>query len=84
MCQTVYSARLQENAALLMLRLPVSMAGGFGQERSELFLTCDAWELAGCVCSGVCRCCGELLIKVGLSSGDANDEETDDSWNCVV
>ena len=30
-----------------------------------------SWLLAGCMCDGVCLCCGELLLeRVSLSSGD--------------
>ena len=23
----------------------------------------ESWLLAGCVCDGVCQCCGELLLE---------------------
>ncbi len=66
--RTVYSARLQENAGVLVLLELMygwrdALLGGKGPSCS-----CPVkrvgWLLAGCVCVGVCQCCGELLLEV--------------------
>ena len=66
--QTEYSARLQENAGLLVV---VEVMYGWrdallgGKDRSCFCpVKRVSWLLAGCVCVGVCQCCGELLLEV--------------------
>ena len=65
---TVYSAHLQENAGLLeVVELMYDWRDALlgGKDRS---CSCPvkrvSWLLSGCVCVGVCQCCGELLLEV--------------------
>ena len=64
----VYSARLQENARLLVV---VEVMYGWRDARlcgKDGSCCCPVKRVsrlqAGCVCVGVCQCCGELLLEV--------------------